>query len=127
MGTEGTAIISEASGKGGFRRELSAEESEWEKRFATGPVDIVIGPTYGLPGVTVSRLPGRYYPPIPAPIPPKTEHQPHLENFFRAIRGAEKLTCPAEVGFETAVSILKVDQAIAAEKRIPLRPEGFKA
>jgi len=127
MGTDGTAIISENCTKGGFRRELSAEESEWEKRFATGPVDIVIGPSHPLPGVTVSRIPGRYYPPIPAPIPPKTEHQPHLENFFHAIRGTEKLTCPAEIAFETAVTILKVDQAVKAEQRLAFDPEEFKA
>jgi predicted dehydrogenase len=127
MGTDGTAIISEDATKGGFRYELAAEESEWEKRYATGQADIVVGPSYGLRGVSVSRIPGRYYPPIPVPQHPKTEHQPHLENFFHAIRGAEKLNCPAEVGFETAVTILKVDQAIAAERKIPFRPEEFNA
>jgi len=127
MGTEGTAIISEDSTKGGFRREYSAEGNEWERRFATGPASLVVGPSWSLPGVSVSRIPGRYYPPIPVPKDPKTEHQPHLENFFRAIRGAEKLNCPAEVGFETAVSILKVDQAITPERKLAFRPEEFKA
>jgi predicted dehydrogenase len=119
MGTEGTAVISEDASKGGFLHEVTTEESEWEKRFATGPCEYVIGV-----GPSVSA---RRYPPIPVPKEPKTEHQPHLENFFHAIRGAEKLTCPAEVGFETAVTILKVDQAIAAERKLPFRPEEFKA
>ena len=124
MGAEGTAVISEDASKGGFRRELAAEESQWEKRFATGPCEYVLCVGDSLMG---SRVPGRYYPPIPVPKDFKTEHQPHLENFFRAIRGAEKLTCPAEVGFETAVTILKVDQAITAERKLPFRPEEFKA
>jgi predicted dehydrogenase len=119
MGTEGTAIISEDASKGGFWHEMTAEESEWEKRFATGPCEriIAVGPSFS----------ARRYPPIPVPRDPKTEHQPHLENFFRAIRGSEKLNCPAEVGFETAVTILKVDQAIKAERKLPFSPKEFKA
>ena len=70
--------------------------------------------------------PGRYYPAIPAPLPPKTEHQPHLENFFHAIRGTEKLNCPSEVGYETAVSILRVNEAVPAEKKLTFSPEEFK-
>ncbi len=119
MGTDGTAIISEDASKGGFLHEMTTEESQWEKRFATGPCERIIGV-----GPSVSA---RRYPPIPVPKDPKTEHQPHLENFFRAICGAEKLNCPAEVGFETAATILKVDQAIAAEKKLPFSPEDFQA
>ena len=135
MGTEGTAIISEDTTKGGFRREYSAEENEWERRFATGPCEYVpivdtveVAGGWGRkPVLSGGRINGRYYPPIPVPRDPKTEHQPHLENFFRAIRGSERLNCPAEVGFETAVTILKVDQAIKAERKLPFRPEEFKA
>ncbi len=48
----------------------------------------------------------------------KPAHQPHLENFFNAIREGEKLNCPAEVGYETAVAVLKVNEAVAAEKKL---------
>jgi predicted dehydrogenase len=141
MGTEGTAIISEDASKGGFFRELTAEENEWElemlKRQAIEAEELrkrAIAEGKPPPHDSACecfqekpRSPRREYPPIPVPKQPKTEHQPHLENFFRAIRGGEKLNCPAEVGFETAVTILKVDQAIKAEKKLPFRPEDFKA
>jgi len=71
--------------------------------------------------------PGRYYPPIPAPVPPKTEHMPHLENFFDSVRGKAKLNCPAEEGFATAVSILRVNEALETGKKLQFKPEDFKA
>ena len=52
-------------------------------------------------------------------------HQPHLENFFDAIRGKAKLTCPAEVGYETAVTVLKVNEAAEAGRRLEFKPEEF--
>jgi len=36
----------------------------------------------------------------------RPHHQPHLENFFDAIRGKANLNCPAEIGYETAVTVL---------------------
>ena len=71
----------------------------------------------------------------PTPLPPKYDlpitldkpfHQPHLENFFAAIRGEEKLNCPAEIGYETAVMVLKVNDAVKAEKKLEFKPEEFK-
>ncbi len=53
-------------------------------------------------------------------------HQPHLENFFNAIRGIEKLNCPVEVGYETAVAVLKVNEAIKAKREIKFNPSEFK-
>jgi predicted dehydrogenase len=53
-------------------------------------------------------------------------HQPHLQNFFDSIRGTAKLHCPAEVGYETAVTVLKVNEAIEAKRRLPFRAEEFR-
>jgi len=53
-------------------------------------------------------------------------HQPHLENFFDSVRGTAKLNCPAEVGYESAVTVLKVNEAIEAKARLSFRPEDFK-
>jgi len=44
--------------------------------------------------------------------------QRHLENLFGAVRGEVELTCPGEVGYETAVTVLKVNEAVAAERRL---------
>jgi hypothetical protein len=56
----------------------------------------------------------------------KPYHQPHLENFFDAIKGKAKLNCPAEIGYETAVTVLKVNEAIAAAKKLEFKPEDFE-
>ena len=57
----------------------------------------------------------------------KSYHQPHLENFFAAVRGKAKLTCPAEVGFESAAVVLKVNEAVGAGKRLDFTKADFKA
>ena len=56
----------------------------------------------------------------------KPYHQPHLENFFAAVRGKAKLNCPGEIGYETAVTVLKVNEAIAAGKKLEFKPEDFE-
>jgi predicted dehydrogenase len=53
-------------------------------------------------------------------------HQPHLQNFFDAVRGKAKLNCPPEVGYESAVSVLKVNEAIEARTRLAFKPEDFE-
>ena len=53
-------------------------------------------------------------------------HKPHLENFFEAVRGKTKLNCPAEVGFETAVTVLKVNQAVESGKKLEFKASEFK-
>jgi hypothetical protein len=56
------------------------------------------------------------------PIP-----QPHLENFFEAIRGKAKLTCPSEIGYEALVTALKANEAAEAGRRLEFKPEEFVA
>jgi len=56
----------------------------------------------------------------------KKYHQPHLENFFGAVRGKNKLNCPGEIGFETAVTVLKVNDAVEAQRRLEFKPEDFE-
>ncbi|MHC4529502.1 MAG: Gfo/Idh/MocA family protein, partial [Planctomycetota bacterium] len=57
----------------------------------------------------------------------KPFHQPHLENFFDAVRGKAKLNCPVEIGYETAVTVLKVNEAVQAGRRLDFKPEEFGA
>ncbi len=56
----------------------------------------------------------------------KSYHQPHLENFFDAVRGRADLACPAEVGYETAVQILKVHEALEADGPVAFGEEEFR-
>jgi len=53
-------------------------------------------------------------------------HQPHLKNFFDAIRGKAELDCPGEVGYETAVAVLKANEAIEEGKKLNFKPEDFE-
>lgn len=54
-------------------------------------------------------------------------HTPHLANFFDAIRDKNvKLNCPAEVGYQTAVMVLKVNEAVKAGKTLEFKPEDFE-
>ena len=52
-------------------------------------------------------------------------HQPHLQNFFNAVRGKAKLNCPPEVAYESG-SVLKVNESIEAKTRVSFKPEDFK-
>ena len=52
-------------------------------------------------------------------------HQPHLENFFAAIRGRAGLNCPGESAFATAVTVLKVNEAVAARQMLAFSPQDF--
>jgi predicted dehydrogenase len=57
----------------------------------------------------------------------KAIHQPHLENFFDAVRHGTPLNCPGESAFATAVTILKINEAIAAQKALTYAPGDFTA
>jgi len=57
----------------------------------------------------------------------KAIHQPHLENFFDTIRGKARLNCPGESAFATAVTVLKVNEAVAARQMLTFAPEDFVA
>lgn len=53
----------------------------------------------------------------------KAIHQPHLENFFQAIRGEGKLNCPADESFASELAVFKASQAIEAQRMLTITPE----
>jgi predicted dehydrogenase len=57
----------------------------------------------------------------------KPVHQPHLENFFAAVRGEEKLNCPGDEAFASEYAIFKTNEAVEAGRRIEIPPEECKA
>ncbi len=57
----------------------------------------------------------------------KKIHQPHLENFFNAIRGTAKLNCPADEAFRSEYVIHKANEAVAAQKMIAITPQETEA
>jgi len=125
MGDEGTLMISESVGRGAIYREPTAPD--WDKWVKLGylnePVEEEKLETEGMLDVRETEAPPAYELPVEME---KKYHQPHLENFFDAIRGKAKLNCPAEVGYETAVTVLKVNEAVEAGRKLEFKPEEFK-
>jgi hypothetical protein len=73
--------------------------------------------------VRVTAEAGRW--PLPVELA-KPAHQPHLENFFNAVKFGTPLNCPAEIGYETAVTVLKVNEAVGKNCLIEFLPGQFE-
>lgn len=63
---------------------------------------------------------------LSADLGDKTIHQPHLENFFDAIRNGTPLNCPADIGYETDITVMKVNDAIEQERKLYFEPGEFR-
>ncbi|HEY7511951.1 MAG TPA: Gfo/Idh/MocA family oxidoreductase [Vicinamibacteria bacterium] len=132
MGDQGTLIISEseAANSGLLYRDPNAPAwDEWiRKGYVTAPKlqdrnEVSEEQEAAVLDVRESVSPDQHRVPVVLRDP---YHQPHLENFFDTIRGTAQLNCPAEVGYETAVAVLKVNEAIEAQRRLAFRPEEFR-
>jgi len=133
MGDEGSLVISEAAGRGTVYREAWVPAENWEKWVKMGfikePVEPEEEKSAGDAVLDVRESPKPPSYDIPVTMEGKPYHQPHLENFFDAVRdnGKTKLNCPAEIGYETAVTVLKVNEAVAAGRKLEFKPEDFEA
>jgi len=125
MGDEGTLSISESASRGSVYREAAAPD--WDKWVKMGYVS---EPPKKEEAETAAVLDVRETVPVSAYNVPVTMdipyHQPHLENFFAAVRGKAKLNCPAEIGYETAVTVLKVNEAVKAACKLDFKPDEFE-
>ncbi|HOD81073.1 MAG: 1,5-anhydro-D-fructose reductase [Planctomycetes bacterium ADurb.Bin126] len=146
MGDEGSMNTSEIAKKCGIRREDTVKPADWEESLTEWAAkndpkivaqleeakkkaaekkeeskeEIKIGHSLGAEG--------RFF---PIPLEAKDEkpaHRWHLENFFAAVRDPKKvkLNCPAEVGYDTAVTVLKINEAVATGKKIEYKEDEFK-
>ena len=119
LGDQGTLQISESAGRAGiFREQTGPLWDQWvDKGFINAPVEEAVAPTNGaVLDVRETLAPPKYELPITFNDP---YHKPHLENFFNSIRGTDTLNCSAEIGYETAVAVLKVNEAV--EKASPVK------
>ncbi len=127
MGDEGSLVISEDARKGFLFREVQAKRREWEdeasmvETMGRDAIQLKIGETLAPDG---SKDPESQRLLAESQKPP---HQVHLENFFNAIRVGSPLSCPAEIGFETAVSVLKANEAVENGCRVEFTADDFKA
>lgn len=126
LGDQGTLNISESANRGGVYREPSAPQ--WDEYVNAGvlsPPDVKTADAEAAGGVLDVRetiAPDKHEIPVAFDDP---YHMPHLNNFFNAVRGKESLNCPAEIGYETAVTVLKVNEAIEKERRLTFNKNEF--
>lgn len=127
MGTEGSMVVSEDSRVGQLYREVAATKREWENEsekieaMGRDAITLKIGETLDPSGKRTAegeRLLAEAAKPV---------HQLHLENFFNAIRTGTPLSCPPEIAYETAVTVLRANDAVESGKRYDFKPEEFKA
>lgn len=128
MGENGSMQISEVPQRGNtFMREAHAPDwSEWVSKGylsrETTPLQPATTKDVKI-DVRVTAEAGKW--PIPVELT-KPAHQPHLENFFDAIRHGTPLNCPAELAFETAVAVIKANESVETGSKILLKPEMYK-
>jgi len=129
MGENGSIVISEVPEKGNWAwREAHAPE--WDSLVKEGYLQSETQPIQNVKtknifvDVRVTAEAGRW--PLPVELA-KPAHQPHLENFFNAIKLGTPLSCPGETGYECAVAVLKVNEAVKSRRLLKFRPEHFKA
>ncbi len=126
MGDEGTLVISEDTNIGYMMREVRAKKREWEddaakvSKMGKDAIELKIGETRRADGKKDAQS-LKMAADLQKPI-----HQPHLENFFDAVRNGTPLTCPADKAYETAVTVLRVNEAVAEGRSLVFKPEDFK-
>lgn len=129
MGDNGTIEISEVPEIGNWAMR-EAHAPEWDSLVKDGLLESETPPIQKVDtkniflDVRVTQEAGRWPLPIELAKPP---HQPHLENFFSAIRNGTPLSCPGETGFETAVAVLTANKAVESPRQIKFHEEQFKA
>jgi predicted dehydrogenase len=128
MGDEATLVVSEAAGRTAIYREDWVAPEKWvpwvNKGYIEEPQEKTPEPKAGsIMDSRESPVPPKYGIPVTMD---KAFHEPHLQNFFDAVRGKAKLNCPAEDGYETAVTVLKVNEAVAAGKTLTFDEKEFK-
>lgn len=126
MGDDGAIKMSEDPSICAIWREARATEVTWDDLVAKGYVRAMPTTAEEAAKVDVRETAQLAEYEIPVFFN-KPVHQPHLENFFNAIRGAAKLNCPGDEAFASEYVIHKANEAVAAEKRLVITPEEVKA
>jgi predicted dehydrogenase len=126
MGDQGTLELSESIGRGGLYRD--PEAPDWSKWVRLGLLSELGAegkpqPTSTNIDVQETTPPARYDIPITVDVP---YHQPHLVNFFDAIRGQAGLNCSAETAYPGTVAALKINEAIEKKQTLEFGPDAFR-
>jgi predicted dehydrogenase len=121
MGDDGTIKMSEDPKLCAIYREARATSVSWDDLVAKNYVRVKEMPASDDTKVDVRETAQllQYEIPVFFNKPP---HQPHLENFFKAIRGTAKLNCPADEAFRSEYIIHKANESIGSQSRIEITP-----
>ena len=130
MGENGSIVISEVPPRGNIaeREDHAPDWDQWVKKGYLNPVSDSAPSASATKNVAidvrVTAEAGKW--PLPIELA-KPAHQPHLENFFNAIRSKDvKLNCTGEMAYETAVAVLAANEAVATGKRVDFKAEEFR-
>ena len=129
MGDLGTLRVSEMPGVTCVYREPHVEAKDWAGRRLLIPraeEDLIPGTidTIALLDLRASRNQSAHDLPVRLTVPP---HRPHLENFFAAVRGGAGLNCPADEAFASEAAVFKVNESVAAGRKLEFTPADFEA
>jgi len=126
MGDDGTIKMSEDPAICAIYREARATGTSWDDLIQKGYVALKETPATDAAKVDVRETAqlAQYEIPVFFNKPP---HQPHLENFFNAIRGTAKLNCAGDEAFRSEYVIHKANESIAAQKKLLITPEETEA
>ena len=125
MGTEGTIRMSENPALTKIYKENRPEiEEKWNALVADGTLIKKAMVEAKVADARESKPPQEYGFELNLTKP---IHMPHLENFFNAIRGKEKLNCDGEHAFEAEAAVYKVNEAVEAKKMLYFKDEDFVA
>lgn len=125
MGTEASIKISEIASSSAIYRESGEHVPDWAELVEKGYLVRKPAPpkpeasagavkAYESAAPDIYDLPGSFA---------KPAHQPHLENFFAAVRGKAKLTCDARHAFESEAPIFYVNQSALKKEPIEFTAE----
>jgi predicted dehydrogenase len=129
MGDQGTLLISESELNYAGRLYRDPNAPAWDAWVQRGYVsapqiqEVQECPEGVVTDVRESVSPDEHMVPVTLRDP---YHQPHLQNFFDTVRGTASLNCPPEIAYESAVTVLKVNDAIEAGSRLSFSPGEFK-
>ena len=124
MGDQATLTISESASRGAAYREAANPETPlWDKWVAKGYILPPSGSQQTQGTDVRETVPAEEYKINKTFDDPY--HMPHLTNFFDAIRGNADLNCPGEIGYETAVAVLKVNDAVRTKQMQKFTKDEF--
>ncbi len=125
MGTQGTLEISEREAYTNIWKEGAADnDAIWDEMVARG---FLIKQASGMAaGGSDAIASYESAPPDQYALPgglDKPPHQPHIENFFNAMRGKDELTCDARHALESEAPIFWVNPAAESQETIHFTEE----